>query len=146
MGGIQTVTLTKREHFVCHLLLTKMVIDPVHRKKMNYALWIMSNCTYRPSSHMYDIIRFNAVETMKSLRKGVKKSDKAIMNMSLSRRNKKRSFKTIQSMKLSCKPPSRLGVKYSEEQKKKIRFLKKANKTIKAFCPLFLKIKVKDLN
>lgn len=36
------VTLTAREHYVCHLLLTKMVIDAKHRQKMFHALWAMT--------------------------------------------------------------------------------------------------------
>lgn len=35
------VSLTAREHFICHMLLPKMV-DGKHRQKMVYALWAMS--------------------------------------------------------------------------------------------------------
>jgi len=40
MGGIDTVTLTAREHFIAHWLLTKMTI-PIHRSKMCLALIMM---------------------------------------------------------------------------------------------------------
>jgi hypothetical protein len=37
------VALTAKEHRLCHLLLTKMVIDPAHRSSMYRAAWFMSN-------------------------------------------------------------------------------------------------------
>lgn len=58
------VSLTAREHFVCHLLLPKMV-DSVYKSKMLYALWTMSNQEninqhtkrYKPSARIYEQIR-----------------------------------------------------------------------------------------
>lgn len=58
------VNLTAREHFICHLLLPKMV-DSVHKSKMLYALWTMSNQEnhnqqtkrYKPTARMYEQIR-----------------------------------------------------------------------------------------
>lgn len=57
------VMLTPREHFVCHWLLTKMVDQPQHKKKMNWAFHLMlfSNNPfqqrYRPCSHVYEQFR-----------------------------------------------------------------------------------------
>ena len=56
------VKLTAREHFICHLLLTKMTIGNA-RYKMNFALHMLSNANnigngrYIPSSRMYDLAR-----------------------------------------------------------------------------------------
>jgi hypothetical protein len=58
------VDLTAREHFICHLLLTKMV-DKTVRSKMTYALWTMANLEnknqagkrYKVSSRIYQQIR-----------------------------------------------------------------------------------------
>lgn len=53
------VILTAREHFVCHLLLTKMTYDN-DRKKMARAFWLMAKGTgkrYRPSSKLYEVAR-----------------------------------------------------------------------------------------
>jgi len=56
------VKLTAREHFVCHLLLTKMTTGNA-RYKMNFALHMLSNANnigdgrYIPSSRMYDLAR-----------------------------------------------------------------------------------------
>ena len=37
------VKLTAREHFICHLLLTKMVEGP-NKSKMYQAAWMMASC------------------------------------------------------------------------------------------------------
>ena len=47
------VKLTAREHFICHLLLPKMV-EGISRQKMIYALWGMAN-QRRPDQHRYKI-------------------------------------------------------------------------------------------
>jgi NUMOD3 motif len=38
------VLLTYKEHFICHLLLRKMVDNPILIKKLSYAFRVMSNC------------------------------------------------------------------------------------------------------
>jgi len=51
------VSLTAREHFVCHLLLVKAVY-PAFKKKMNYAYWRMCNGNenrYKPNSRFYEL-------------------------------------------------------------------------------------------
>lgn len=56
------VVLTAREHFICHLLLTKMLVDD-DRHKMIYALHMLSNASnklhqrYTPSSKLYEYER-----------------------------------------------------------------------------------------
>jgi hypothetical protein len=60
LGGKKTdrVALTPREHFVCHLLLVKM-LDGTHKRKMAWALHRMMysenkwQSRYRPCSHTY---------------------------------------------------------------------------------------------
>lgn len=62
------VILTAREHFICHLLLTKMLTDN-NRHKMVYALHILSNASnkshkrYTPSSKLYEYERKIFAET-----------------------------------------------------------------------------------
>ena len=58
-----TVILTAREHFICHLLLTKMLTGQ-ERQKMVYALHMLSNARnsnqqtrYIPSSKLYEYER-----------------------------------------------------------------------------------------
>ena len=56
------VKLTPREHFICHLLLTKMTTGN-DRYKMNFALHMLSNAKnigegrYIPNGRMYDLAR-----------------------------------------------------------------------------------------
>jgi hypothetical protein len=62
------VKLTAREHFICHLLLTKMLVDD-NRHKMVYALHMLSNASnklhqrYAPSSKLYEYERKIFAET-----------------------------------------------------------------------------------
>jgi hypothetical protein len=48
------VALTAREHFVCHLLLTKMVTG-VSLAKMSKAAWMMSNCRRQQQTSGYQV-------------------------------------------------------------------------------------------
>lgn len=56
------VELTAKEHFVCHLLLVKMV-QPEYKQKLTHALWAMStlkkSCQYRYkiNANTYKIVR-----------------------------------------------------------------------------------------
>jgi 5-methylcytosine-specific restriction endonuclease McrA len=56
------VNLTAREHFICHLLLTKMTSNKL-RSKMVHAVWLMTNRRsktqdrYIPNSRIYNIVR-----------------------------------------------------------------------------------------
>lgn len=56
------VSLTAREHFVCHMLLTKMV-NGIQRQKMVHAWWAMATLKkdgqdrYRLNSFQYDSVR-----------------------------------------------------------------------------------------
>jgi hypothetical protein len=81
------VNLTAKEHFICHLLLTKMVTGS-HKRSMCYAVWQMTHIKgrerYKPSSRIYDILRKKLSETYK----GVPKSEQAKRNMSLAHQGK----------------------------------------------------------
>ena len=63
------VKLTPREHFICHLLLTKM-LNKDDSQKMIYALWQMTKQKnkhqlerYKVTGRVYDIIRKNFSKT-----------------------------------------------------------------------------------
>lgn len=58
------VSLTARQHFICHMLLTKMVIKKNHKQKMCHALWAMTtlekpNCQnrYKNKARNYEYAR-----------------------------------------------------------------------------------------
>lgn len=52
------VPLTLREHYICHLLLTKMLLSP-YKEKMLHAVWWMSNARkgLKVNSKIYEMIR-----------------------------------------------------------------------------------------
>lgn len=113
------VTLTPREHFVCHLLLTKMV-DGENKKKMSYALWLMSNLKnhlqsdrYFPTSTAYENIKKIHSEILSKMTKGKKKNYSSFLGKKHSERTKK-----LQSeIKKGNKNPN-FGVKQKEEWNK----------------------------
>lgn len=69
MGGSNKkdniVAITAREHYVCHLLLTKMTVGD-NRRKMMYALWIISNRSSKKSSRLYQKTREEVQKIMKN--------------------------------------------------------------------------------
>ena len=74
------VELTAREHFVCHLLLTKM-LQGKNRKKMTFALWLLCNVKnpfqqerYIPNSLTYEKTRIAHAKNVSQQLKGVKKT------------------------------------------------------------------------
>ena len=79
------IYLTAKEHFVCHLLLTKMTVGTAYHK-MNFALNRMitghKKNRYVPSSRIYAIVKEQAAESLSVLHKGKKQSAES---------NKKRS-------------------------------------------------------
>jgi hypothetical protein len=66
------VKLTAKEHFICHLLLTKMTTGN-DRYKMIYALHMLSNVQnigegrYKPSSRLYEYARKLFIDSMDSI-------------------------------------------------------------------------------
>jgi hypothetical protein len=74
LGGNNThsniARLTPKEHFVCHLLLTKMTTGN-NMYKMQHALWMLTNVKkigkgrYTPTSRMYNYVRKCHNEAMK---------------------------------------------------------------------------------
>lgn len=63
------VPLTAREHFICHLLLTKMVSNPLHKRSMYYASYMMvrghRTRHYLPTSRLYEMARKRMIEAQK---------------------------------------------------------------------------------
>ncbi len=84
LGGVDNkdnlVSLTAREHFICHRLLTRMTLGE-NKRKMTYAIWIMCNNKnfaqqnrHVPNSLVYAQIRSAFSETVSAKFKGVKKT------------------------------------------------------------------------
>lgn len=70
------VKLSARAHYICHLLLTKMVTGE-SRKKMIYAFWILSNRTSKKNSRIYQTLR-ESFSMMIKQRKHTEESKKKI--------------------------------------------------------------------
>lgn len=70
LGGthdtINLIKLTAREHFICHLLLTKMLTGK-EKSKMVYAVWRMCNSNkYKITSRTYAIVRKDFAEVVRN--------------------------------------------------------------------------------
>ena len=101
MGGTDDpenlVDLTPREHFVCHLLLTKMVFDPSFRSKLAYAAWQQSRGK-AINSKTYAYLRENLSATYTG-RKRPAFSDEWRANMAKAKVGKKTRPHTEESKK-----------------------------------------------
>jgi hypothetical protein len=107
MGGLEKenlVLLTAREHFICHLLLTKMTLG-VDRRNMSFALSVMSNRNryYPKSSRLYESVRHLASNARKE-------------HWVKLRENEEKYLNACQINRIS-----QLGKKLSNEHKKKLR-------------------------
>lgn len=135
------VNLFPKEHFICHLLLTKMV-DGINRRKMWYASYMMivgikRVDRYKPTARSYQIVRNNLVKASKerpgtNLGKIMSEEQKLKISNSLKGKHtqpkseehkeklkKPKSAETRKKMSESKKGKS-FGYKHSEETKEKI--------------------------
>lgn len=119
MGGTNEkdnlVDLTAREHFICHLLLTR--IHPTH-KGLRLAIWNMCNTKrsyqgrYKPNGRLYEMIRTEYREHIKGENHpsyGRKHSDEAKQKMSV-----------IAKERFKNNPGTFKGKTHSEETRKKL--------------------------
>jgi hypothetical protein len=139
------VRLTAREHFICHLLLPKMVTG-IYKRNMSFALWSMitmdhstSRNRYKINSRMFQSIKIQVARAKSDLHKGKIVSVETRKKMSDSRKNhagpnKGKKMSTEQKLKLSKAHTgkviaqltvdkileSRKEYKHSEETRKKI--------------------------
>lgn len=81
-----TVLLTAREHYICHLLLTKMCIKRFHRRKMTFALHKLihgNGKNYCNSSKIYEKIRrdhhYACVERSNAYWSGISAEQRSMM-------------------------------------------------------------------
>lgn len=149
LGGTNDLTnlvrLTAREHFICHLLLPKMVTG-IHKRNMSFALWSIitmdhstSRTRYKITSRMFQTIKIQVAQAKSDLHKGKIVSDETRKKMSESRKkhsgpNKGKVMSDEQKKKLSNAHTgkivaqstvdkileSRKGYRHSEETKSKI--------------------------
>lgn len=137
------IKLTAREHFICHWLLTKMVVGPL-KAKMIHAAWMMTTNKNQyqkryTNSRAYKAIRElyiktpMSAETKEKIRKansGKKLSDEMKLRISKSvsgikngnyGRKHTLEERQVMSIKATGRKSPRLGVTLSEETKLKLR-------------------------
>jgi hypothetical protein len=88
LGGKDQVLLTAKEHYICHLLLTKMMCDSKHKHKMIWALHRLSNDLVI-RSRTYELVRKIHAKQMSEMYKGRMLSEKTKIKIGLSRTGKK---------------------------------------------------------
>lgn len=130
------VKLTAKEHFVCHLLLTKMVSDPVIKRKMQFALNSFRRSSRNQHRHkltasQYAYIRDQVSQARSESLKGNKfalgrsVSESTRLKMSLSNTGKKKRPRTEQEKRVISQQHT--GKILSEETKQKMRKPKSAS-------------------
>ena len=139
MGGDNSaeniIALTGKEHFICHLLLTKMT-EGNFKKKMIFAFFLMSGSNKRKNgksreyrklnSKQYQKLRNEFKHNISESRKGVsifsKTPEATAAKRSAKLKNRIFSEDTKKQMSLSAKnrnPESRFGVKISNTENMK---------------------------
>lgn len=114
------VQLTAKEHFICHLLLTKMV-EGNNKRKMTYAVWLLCNVRnhnqpdrYIPNSRVYQSIRKQYAINISENQRGIKKTYSSFGG----KKHSPESIKKQREAKLGCKNPN-FGISQKPEWNKK---------------------------
>ena len=137
-----TVTLTAREHFICHVLLTKFTTS-VSRHKMLYAANMMSQVSrdyqerFRPNSRLYEIIKKEFGQMHSKRLTGRKLTNEHKAKIAEAGRGRINSQETIEKRRVSCTGKTR-----TPEQKEKMSQaqLNRKEKTIEEKKKISLKI------
>ena len=88
-NSLNIVALTAREHFICHLLLTKMVTG-ADRSKMAQAAWMMASCSsknqerYKINNRLYEKLKLEMSLVKKSMtpwNKGITPKDETRLKL-----------------------------------------------------------------
>ncbi len=118
------IVLTAREHFICHLLLSKMVADE-YKYKMSKAITMMNNVSgrkqqrYKVSSHTYKILK-ESVKVPQDVRDRMSESQKSrFSNSSGTFTGQKHSEETRKKMSVAASRPKSTAWKESASQRRK---------------------------
>lgn len=123
--------LTAREHFICHLILPKILVDKKHICSQNHAIWMMCNAkskgqkrNYKVTSIIYNKLKIEFSKTMKFIHKGKIISDETKKKMSQASKGKKKTEEHIKNMKnkfTNGHIPKNKGIPHSDETKRKMK-------------------------
>lgn len=100
-----TVLLTAREHYVCHLLLPKMLSEFKHRQKMLFALYKLihgNKKEYIKSSYVYEMIKIEHSKACSIRSKSLWKDQSYITNMKEIRKNIVLSESEVERRRRQC--------------------------------------------
>ena len=121
------VALTAKEHFICHLLLTKMTTDQF-RRKLIHAAWGMCNLKgpgqsrYKVSSKIYEELKIKNAEALSKLYTGVKntkKSNPGTKNGFFGKLHSEETKEKIRQARLGSKDSAEVRVRKSISGKNK---------------------------
>jgi hypothetical protein len=115
------VVLTTREHFICHILLTKFTLGDA-RRKMIFALMGMKrnrNGKRYINSRLYDTVRLASSIEFKNLNKGRKHSEETRAKVSAASANRIHSAETKEKISIANK-----GKKKSPQHIEKMKLLR----------------------
>jgi hypothetical protein len=147
LGGLDVpenkVKLLAREHYICHLLLTKFLLND-HRQKMLHAWWMIANTrNIKVNSKLYSKLKSERSKIVSEKNKNTKQSPEWVAKRAAGMIGKNKGKKHRQewvekraSKIRGIKRPEvglrnkllKTGTKMSEEQKLKIRITKNAKK------------------
>lgn len=150
------VELTPKEHYICHLLLTKFTVGK-NKIKMIYAAFLMCNTKtnkntkrdYKVTSRMY--------ETLKKQRTDYLKTQKGSLHHNFGRKTGRTSenftseWKTKISDAMMGKQPWNKGIARTDDEKEKISITRKKNMgtpgyNIRPACSQATAIRIKEAN
>lgn len=103
LGGIETVALSAREHFICHYLLTKMTIGET-KKQMYWAFQAMQMDSYghRYNSKLYDYTKKEIAKLQSERKKGKAIFPKGTKFSDEHRSNMSKAFQSSKKHKEAC--------------------------------------------
>ena len=125
------VSLTAREHFICHQLLVRIYPE---NNKLKFALWAMCNMKsgrqnrYTPSSRIYESIKIEVIKLLSENKKGTKLSEEHKKKTSEKLKGRKRPQGVIDKIH---KKRLESNWKHSEETRKKMTGRKLSDETRK---------------
>jgi hypothetical protein len=132
MGGSDDhdnlVDLTARQHFVCHLLLTKMVNSEPYLSKLKYAAILLYSVNgFKISSRLYESLKTNIKQTPDWIKKRTRHlKGRTSPTKGMVPWNKGLTKETSEAVRRSAKQPKgqipwNKGIPKSDEEKEKIR-------------------------